>query len=342
MSTSSKRRCIQQSVNGLGQHGGRTKRDEPKSHIDHSYAISNLACLELQQSMVQLTNLVFLTSTKYTRETKTLQDGKNTTVTTHHSPTHISGKSVLYHQESDDETSSSKDGEESLLSTRRANGKNFTLGSEIVSNATNIRGEQNESIVANLSFDEMNHNGSVSATSFHSIDRQESVTNSANESSTDASSVKEYLDCSSTSERSPAETILNYSENPSPQMRDKLLPILFAFIVATFGMKLLISAFLLFCIVFVFIIFALAALARIKKLETELEQAKELHLRQMETLENHHDAEIQLCENEHDEFVTNLIQWHREEVESLNNLMAIYRETSVDTFQMFCNSEARH
>lgn len=340
-STSSKRRCIQRSLNGIGQHRGRTKRDEPKSHIDHSYAISNLAFLELQQSMVQLTDLIFLTSTKYTRETKTLHDSKKTTITTYHSPTHISGKSVLYHQESDDETSSPKDGKESLLSTRRANGEKITPGSEIFSNATNILCKQNDSIVANLSFDEMNHNVSVSATSFHSIDRQESVTNSVNVSSTDASSMKEYQDCSSKSERSPAETTLNYSENPSPQRRDKLFPILFAIIVATFGMKLLISAFLLICIVFVFTIFALAALARIKQLETELERAKELHLRQMETLENHHIAEIQLCENEHDEFVSNLIQSHREEVESLHNLMVIYRETSVDTFQMFCNSEAR-
>jgi len=340
-STSSKRRCIQRSLNGIGQHRGRTKRDEPKSHIDHSYAISNLAFLELQQSMVQLTDLIFLTSTKYTRETKTLHDSNKTTITTYHSPTHISGKSVLYHQESDDETSSPKDGKESLLSTRRANGEKITPGSEIFSNATNILCKQNDSIVANLSFDEMNHNVSVSATSFHSIDRQESETNSVNVSSTDASSMKEYQDCSSKSERSPAETTLNYSENPSPQRRDKLFPILFAIIVATFGMKLLISAFLLICIVFVFTIFALAALARIKHLDTELERAKGLHLRQMETLENHHIAEIQLCENEHDEFVSNLIQSHREEVESLHNLMVIYRETSVDTFQMFCNSEAR-
>ncbi len=329
-------RCIR-SLNSLARHGGPAERGELESNPDHLfYAISNVACLELRQSMAQLIDRFLLTPTKSSHETNTSHDGEEKY------PICIVCQSYSDYDESDDETRSLNEEVQSLLSTNfdlASNGETLTPRSEHFSNATNILHEKDDSIVANLSFNGMHPKGSASATSFHSINGQESVTNIVCDSSTDVTSMKESQHSTPKCEGSPTGTTLDYTDNSALRLRHKLFLILLTFI-TVFGRRLFISAFLFICVAIGVTTFALVAFLRIKTLEKELERAKELHLRQIEALENHHTAEIQLCEKEHDEFVSNLIQSHKEEFVSLQNLMVLYQEASVDTFQMFRNSEA--
>ena len=105
-------------------------------------------------------------------------------------------------------------------------------------------------------------------------------------------------------------------------------------ILSLIGVRIFISTLVLTYVMVAAAVCASAAFAKIKMLERDLQILKEFHSKQLRELEECHNAETELCEKEHMEFVSNMITEHREEVDSLKNLMDVYIEASCDTLVM--------